>query len=92
MHPVYDPFDHAANDLALYTINTRDLYPDALRIHKALKSRDLAAYVAHPQWVGHAKRGRASYEREMGPSAHIHMAGVAEAAARIIADHYRDHD
>lgn len=89
---------HAAEDLALYTVNTSALYPRAQEIMRFLTRPDrphalpdLATGRFHPNWVLHAKRGRESYVREMGRDAHSELffkQHVLHAAAFLIAEHY----
>jgi hypothetical protein len=87
---------HAVEDLTLYTVNTRELYPFAQRIMHGLKTRNLKSYNAtevHPWWVGHAKRGHRYYENEMGACTHtaiMRADHVLRVAAWQIADHYED--
>lgn len=98
---------HAAEDLALYTVNTRDLYQRAQRIMLGLVSirkahgrdaKTVATGVGDdriaPMWIGHAKDGYQSYQRELGYDGNtviqVGKQYVLRDAARRIAEHYAE--
>lgn len=87
---------HAANDLALYTVNIGVLYA-AFRpqmLHMAKQAR-AGRVVSHRPWIAHASAGRRAYESELGQDA-LHAVAtfrqdaVLSAAALQIADHYSE--
>lgn len=97
---------HAAEDLALYTVNTGALYPMAKAVMQWIadlterlgrKPKTVATGVAdhrtYASWVGHAKRGLAAYEREIGYDDRTDLMRkdfVLREAARLIEDHYAE--
>ena len=90
MHAPLTPEEqHAAFDLAQYTVNTSALYPKAQEImrHRA------ACRFSDNLWIGHAKKGRESYQAEMGSDDHTQrffIPAVITEAARQIAEHYAE--
>lgn len=94
--PTPEELDHAAFDLAQYTVNTSALYPKAQEIMRVIARQGKQPMLGngpHPLWRGHAKKGRQSYETEMGYGDHtarFFIPAVLEEAARQIADHYAE--
>ena len=80
---------HAAHDLALYAVNTRELYPDAIQIMKAR-----AAYSVDPAslqcWGHFTRRARALYARELGHNGSMFDTRTFVAAVREIHEHYAE--
>jgi len=87
---------HAANDLALYTVNTSALYqafkPQMQHMGAQAKA---GLVVSHRPWFAHAQAGRRAYQAEL-KSDPLHAVAiwrqeaVLSAAALQIADHYAE--
>jgi hypothetical protein len=85
---------HAANDLALYTVNTAALY-HAFRpqLEYMAKQTKAGRPPSHRPWIAHAQAGRRAYQAELKTDALHAVASwrqdaVLSAAAMQIADHY----
>ena len=80
---------HAAHDLALYAVNTRELYPDAIAVMEAKACRPQPSTDLY-RWITHTSKARARYEQELGRKRLFYSAKVMLAAAREIRDHYAE--
>lgn len=86
----------AANDLALYTVNTSALY-HAFKPQMQLMAAQtkVGRPVSHRPWVAHVTAGRRAYQSELKADA-LHAVAiyrqeaVLSAAALQVADHYAE--
>lgn len=88
---------HAANDLALYTVNTAAIYFESIRptIEHQRKRISKGQPVTLPPWVLIARKGRESYTKELRADPFKAVKGfrwpiVEEAAAVLIRDHFEE--
>jgi 2'-5' RNA ligase len=87
---------HAANDLALYTVNTSALYHAFKPQMQHMAAQTKAGRpVSHRPWVAHVTAGRRAYQSELKADALHAVASwrqeaVLSAAALQVADHYAE--
>ena len=80
---------HAAHDLALYAVNTRELYPDALQIMRVRATYNVDP--AHVRgWGYFTRKARDLYVKEIRHKGVLFDAPTMIAAMREIREHYAE--
>ena len=91
--PEFAVLEHAANDLALFTIHTAELYEYVKDARSELRADRIFGRFAPGFWAKHIERAKALYTKKMGAderTACFDWVCVEEEALAQIKDHYGD--